>query len=178
MRILRLQTNLRRKQLTQWRAVVGVVVTISLGMLIFASQLWHDTQKDMEMSALLRRTFEQVSTDIEALEVARSNVSIDEDVLAWLTLTVPALNLSGTPPAARILFELEKLTPERVILSSFEYQAAGQVDVVAITEKRSELTYMLTLLQRSSVFKNIQVVNQRESNPGKFEAHIKFEITP
>ena len=172
---MRLDTNLRygyarllgRLVATAWvSAVIAIILAIFL---LLAST------KEQRKTALFRAMISRETTALSISNGVTTRTSKDRKTLEWLSGTIPSLGLPATPSPAAALYELEKLLPNDVFLTSIEYDADGWVDLTATSKSSQHINDMLSKLQSNRVFRSTQVINQRETL-GQYAVHIKLSI--
>lgn len=176
MRKISIRTNLVGHKLGRWKAGATAFALAAVGLLVFAAGLWNETLRSRAEAEALRAQVEAASAHNAILEESHADTEQDEALRAWLISTIPQLALVPMPAPAEVLYELEKMIPESVYLSQFEYTIEGVVNFTATSNSRADFTGLASALQGSAVFRKTQIVNQREISPGRFEAQLKLEF--
>jgi hypothetical protein len=175
MRSMRLNTNLRHTAVLYRR--VGVALTAAaVVLMVFASFILGQAAGEARREAdSMREMNDRTIEAIAVLEDERKALGIDDVLVQWLLASVAVLQLPrGSSPAA-VLYELERLVPAEINLASYSHDFEGQVEIQVLTTNRRELGRLAGHLHASSVFGDVQVINLKESMPGRFEAQINIK---
>jgi hypothetical protein len=175
MRPLKLKTNLRYKAVRYRRIMVAALTVAAVLMVAAAGLLWQAAGQVRSEAGDLREMNGRATEAIAVLEDEREALGIDDQLGQWLLASVSALHLpAGRSPAA-VLYELERIVPAGVFLTSYSHDTEGQVEILVATTNRRDLGDLIERLHGSSVFRDVQVVNRKESMPGRFEAQVRLK---
>jgi hypothetical protein len=175
MRPLKLKTNLRHRAVRYRRAMAATQAVAAIVMVAATGILWQAAGQARIEAGDLREISGRAIEAIAVLEDEREALGIDDQLGQWLLASVAALQLpAGRSPAA-VLHELERIVPAGVFLTSYSHDTEGQVEILVVTTIRRDLGDLIERLHGSSVFREVQVVNRKESMAGRFEAQVRLK---
>lgn len=154
--------DLRRLSL----ALAIVIAGLSGAVFIATAVLLHQSAT---YNGVRERTLQQISDIGAELASLRSQHTGEPDAGAIKALrqriaSLNALDFGAAPSVTGVLAVLEQLTPPTVALQNLDYDRGRMtLEIVAVSESSEDLTAFFDIVNRSSFFKSVRLVDKKQA---------------